>query len=161
MAQSYYDRLLSQAVLTDNIVGPSFTAQEQAPFVGEQIAPLRNVDGDVVAITASRIAAIGIGQFVAPEASPPFVDLTGREEETQITEMADLGEQHRISSDKVEKASVLVTQVVVAEEARKVIEIGQILEERQRRLTEKLRWDAFQGTAIIEVPESRTHRLTD
>lgn len=158
--QKYFERLLRQAVLTDNIVGPSFTAQEQAPFVGERIAPIRNVDGDVVAITASRIAAIGIGQFVAPEASPPFVDLTGREEESQITEMADLAEQHRISPTRWRRLQSSDPEVV-GEEARRLIEIGQILEERNRRLTEKMRWDAFMGRVIAEYQNRDTNLVID
>jgi hypothetical protein len=154
---SYFQRLLSQAVLTENIVGPGFTAQETAPFVGEQIAPLKDYDGDVIAITASRIAAIGIGQWVAPEASRPFVDLTGREEETFLTEMADMGEQHRISPTRWRRLQSNDPNVV-GEEARKLIEIGQILEERNRRLTEKARWDAFMGTLIIEY-QNRDNNL--
>lgn len=158
--ESFYARILKQAILTDNIVGPSFTAQETAPFVGEKIAPLKDVDGEYVAITASRIAAIGIGQFVAPEASPPLIDLTGREEETSITEMADLAEQHRISPTRWRRLQSSDPDVV-AEEARKLIEIGQIMEERNRRLTEKMRWDAFQGRVIAEYQERDSKLVID
>lgn len=153
---SLYERLLKQAVLTENIVTPGFTAQENAPFVGEQLAPLINVDGDVVAITASRIAAIGIGQFVAPEATPPFIDLTGRESETQLTEMADMAEQHRISPTRWRRLQSTDPDVV-GEEARRLIEIGQIMEERARRLTEKMRWDAFQGEVTLEYQNRDTN----
>jgi len=149
----YFQRLLSQAVLTENIVGPSFTAQETAPFVGETIAPLVNYDGDVIAITAARVAAIGVGQHVAPEATRPFIDLTGREEETWLTEMADMGEQHRISPTRWRRLQSS-DPAVVGEEARKLIEIGQIMEERLRRLTELDRWQAFRGTLTITYQNS-------
>ena len=144
----FYERLLAQAVLTANITEPSFTAQENAPFVGENIAPLVDMRTDVVALTVARVAAIGIGSFVAPEGTPPLIDLTGREEESWLTEMADLAEQHRISPTRWRRLQSTDPEVV-AEEARKLIDIGVIMEERARRLTEKMRWDAFQGQVVL------------
>lgn len=152
----YYERLLAQAVLTANITEPSFTAQENAPFVGETLAPLVDMRTDVVAITVARVAAIGIGSHVAPEATPPLIDLTGREEESWLTEMADLAEQHRISPTRWRRLQSTDPDVV-AEEARKLIDIGVIMEERARRLTEKMRWDAFQGSVILEYQNRDTN----
>lgn len=121
---------------------------EAAPFVGEQIAPLVNTTAETIAIRESRTAAFGIGSAVAPEATPVLIDLTGREESSRIHELAEMAEQHRISPTRWYKLQS-TDENVVAEEARKLIEIGQQMEERARRLTEKWRWDAFSGDLTI------------
>ena len=147
------DRLFDQAVLTDFIVKPAQTAMEAAPRLGDQIAPLVDVPGQFVKMRTATVHAFGIGQFKAPEGTPPLVDLTGREESEQLGgEMLQLDEMHRISPTRWARLQS-TDENIVAQEARNIIEIGTELEIRNQRLTEKLRWDAFKGTVIAQYQQ--------
>ena len=70
---------------------------EAAPFLGEQIAPMFDVDNQYISMRVEDIHAYGIGQFRAPEATPPLMDITGREEREEMIELAHLDEMHRVS----------------------------------------------------------------
>jgi len=143
------DDILDQASLTDAIVGPVETEMETAPFLGEQIAPMADTDNQYVSMRVEDLHATGIGQFRAAEASIPLMDITGREEREEVIELAFLDEAHRISPRRWE----ILTQggeKLASREARKLVDIGQILERRNERLTEWMRWQAFSGQMIVE-----------
>lgn len=148
------DRLFNQSVLTDLVVKPVQTAMEAAPRLGDQIAPLRDIQGQFVRMQVRSVHAFGIGQVKAPEATPPLVDLTGREEQEQISgELLQLDEMHRISPTRWERLQS-TDENIVAQESRNIIEIGQELEIRNQRLTEKFRWDALKGTLIAQYQQN-------
>jgi hypothetical protein len=149
------DDIMDQAALTDAIVGPVETEMETAPFLGEQIAPMLDVDGQYVSMRVEDLHAYGIGQFRAPEATPPLMDVTGREEREEVIELAFLDEMHRISPVRWERLNSS-DERVAGREARSLIEIGQILERRNERLTEWMRWQAFSGELTIEYQERET-----
>ena len=154
------DDIMDQAALTDAVVGPVETEMEEAPFVGEQIAPMADTDSQYVSMRVEDLHATGIGQFRAPEASIPLMDITGREEREEVIEMAYLDEAHRISPRRWE----ILTQGgerLAGREARRLIEIGQILERRNERLTEWMRWQAFAGQLTIEYQQRDTALVID
>jgi hypothetical protein len=154
------DDIMDQAALTDAIVGPVETDMEAAPFQGEQIAPMQDSDSQYVSMRVEDLHATGIGQFRAPEASIPLMDITGREEREEVIEMAYLDEAHRISPRRWE----ILTQGgdrLAGREARRLIEIGQILERRNERLTEWMRWQAFSGQLTIEYQQRDTALVID
>jgi hypothetical protein len=154
------DDIMDQAALTDAIVGPVETEMETAPFVGEQIAPMQDTDSQYVSMRVEDLHATGIGQFRAPEASIPLMDITGREERETVIELAYLDEAHRISPRRWE----VLTQggeKLAGREARRLVEIGQILERRNERLTEWMRWAAFSGQLTIEYQLRDTALVID
>jgi hypothetical protein len=154
------DDIMDQAALTDAIVGEVETEMEAAPFIGEQIAPMADTDSQYVSMRVQDFYATGIGQFRAPEASIPLMDITGREEREEVIEMAYLDEAHRISPRRWE----ILTQGgerLAAREARRLVEIGQILERRNERLTEWMRWQAFAGQLTIEYQQRDTALVID
>ena len=154
------DDIMDQAALTDAIVGPVETEMEEMPFLGEQIAPMQDTDSQYVSMRVEDLHATGIGQFRAPEASIPLMDITGREEREEVIEMAYLDEAHRISPRRWE----ILTQGgerLAGREARRLIEIGQILERRNERLTEWMRWQAFSGQLTIEYQMKDTALVID
>src|ERR1044072_6576960 len=119
------DRLFDQSVLTNLIVKPVQTTMEAEPRLGDLIAPMKDVDGQFVRMQVRSVHAFGIGQFKAPEATPPLVDLTGREEQEQISgELLQLGEMHRISPTRWERLQS-TDEAIVAQETRNIVEIGQ------------------------------------
>ncbi len=148
------ERLFDSAVLTDLIVQPVQTSMEAEPRLGDSIAPMRDIDGQFVKMQVRSAHAFGIGQVKAPEATPPLVDLTGREESETISgELIQLDEMHRISPTRWERLQS-TDENIVAQESRSIVEIGQELEIRNQRLTEKFRWDAFKGTVIAQYQQS-------
>lgn len=149
------DDILDQAALTDSIVGPVETEMEQAPFLGEQMAPMFDIDGQYVSMRVSDMHAYGIGQFRAPEATPPLMDITGREESEEVIELVHLDEMHRISPIRWERLNSNDDRIA-GREARSLIEIGQILERRNERLTEWMRWQAFSGELTVEYQQRDT-----
>lgn len=154
------DDIMDQAALTDQIVGPVETEMEAAPFLGEQIAPMEDIDGQYVSMRVEDLHAYGIGQFRAPEATPPLMDLTGREEREEVIELVHLDEMHRISPIRWERLNSTDDRVA-GREARKLIEIGQILERRNERLTEWMRWQAFSGQLTVEYQQRDTALVID
>lgn len=154
------DDILDQAVLTDLIVGPVETEMEAAPFMGEQIAPMEDVDAQYISMQVADMDAYGIGQFRAPEATPPLMDITGREEREEVIELAYLDEMHRIGPIRWERLNSSDPKVA-GREARSLIEIGQILERRNERLTEWMRWQAFSGQLTIEYQQSDSVLVID
>lgn len=154
------DDILDQAILTEAIVGPVETEMESAPFLGEQIAPMQDVDDQYVSMQVQDFHAFGIGQFRAPEATPPLMDITGREEREEVIELAHLDEMHRISPMRWERLNS-TDERVAGREGRKLIEIGQILERRNERLTEWMRWQAFSGQLTIEYQYRDTALVID
>ena len=149
------DDIMDQAALTDAIASEVETEMELAPFIGEQIAPMEQTDSQYVSMSNADTHATGIGQFRAPEASIPLMDITGREERESVIELAYLDEAHRISPRRWE----ILTEGgerLAGREARRLIEIGQILERRNERLTEWMRWQAFSGQLTIEYQQRDT-----
>jgi len=146
------DDILDQAILTESIVGPVETEMEQAPFLGEQLAPMQDVDGQFVSMRVADYHATGIGQFRTPEGAVPLMDITAREESAEVIELAFLDEMHRISPIRWENLNSSDDRVA-GREARSLIEIGQILARRNERLTEWMRWQAFSGQLTLEFEQ--------
>lgn len=154
------DDIMNQAALTSAIAAPVETEMELSPFLGEQIAPMVQTDSQYVKMQVSDTYATGIGQFRAPEGAIPLMDLTGQEERDVVIEMAYLDEAHRISPRRWE----ILTQggdLLANRETRTLIEIGQILERRNERLTEWMRWQAFGGQLTIEYQQRDTALVID
>lgn len=136
-----------QATLTTLINRPLETRFEGISSLGEQIAPLLPVQTREVSVQAREIYAFGAGQFRAPDATPPLVELDAAISESKM-ELVLLDEMRRIkeeqwinlnsSDDRIRKAAGV-----------DLLETGSILALRNRRLTERLRWEAFSGEATV------------
>lgn len=142
--------VFDSAALTNVINHPLETAQENEPTVGESLAPLVDVQSREVKVNVRDVHAFGKGQLRAPGASPPLYEpsLSLREE---VIELAILSEQHRIKDE-----DYLALQSSDENYRKKaglsIVERGNILAIRNRRLTEALRWDAFSGSAVLTYP---------
>lgn len=154
------DDLLDQATLTDAIVGPVETEMETAPYLGEQIAPMADTDNQYVSMRVEDLHSTGIGQFRAQEGSIPLMDITGREEREELIELVFLDEGHRISARRWETLTK-GGDLFSTREARRLVEIGQILERRNERLTEWMRWQAFSGQLTVEYEYRNTALVID
>jgi hypothetical protein len=146
------------AQLTQLVNRPVESRFEGISTLGEQIAPLLSVQSREVSISSREVLAFGQGQFRSPNATPPLVELDAQTTESKM-ELVLLDEMRRIdeetwlnlnSSDERIRSAAGVS----------LVETGQILAVRNRRLTESLRWDAFSGEATITYNAGKDSEAT-
>lgn len=142
--------IFDSASLTGVVNRSLETIQEGTPTVGEQLMPLVDVQSREVKISVRDVLAFGKGQYRAPGATPPLYE-PAVELREEVIELAILSEQHRIKDE-----DYLALQSSDPNYQKKaglsIVERGNILAIRNRRLTETLRWDALTGTAVITYP---------
>lgn len=150
-----------QAVLTRLIDEPVETALEQAPRLGDQIAPLANTESMFARMDVGRTYSFGIGQFKAPNAMPALVEMPVTERREALIEMVNLEEMHRINSEQWQRLNSRDDNVRRAE-GLDVVTRGTILRRRLERLTEKMRWDVFTtGSLTITYPRTNSQLFID
>lgn len=149
MATSIYDRILKQAVLTEAVTKRAKTELETEAYKGLQIAPIYNTNSQYMRMTSQAEHATGVGQFVSPEGTPPLVDTPGREADEKIFEMLRLDEQIRISPTRYE-AMVSTDENIAGQAIHSLIDLGVMLAERNARLIELKRWEAFLTNQVTE-----------
>lgn len=135
------------ATLTQSIRRPLETKYESVSTVGQQIAPLLPVQTREVSIEARDVAAFGAGQYRAPDATPPLVEFNAQISRAKM-ELVLLDEMRRIKEEdwlNLTSPDQRIKEAVVAS----ILEQGEMLAIRNRRLTEDLRWEAFTGEAVI------------
>lgn len=146
--------LWDQAQLTDVILRPadgrSPLATEDQAFYGEQIAPLKTFQGDVAKIRVQETKPFGKGQFRAPDATPALWKPAVTWSE-QLIELVLQDEMERISEQDWKKLNS-ADENIARSAGLDLISRGQILETRNRRLTEWMRWQAFQGVLVVTYP---------
>ena len=150
-----------QAVLTNLVNRPVETALEQAPFLGQQLAPSNDIQARMARVEVANTYSFGIGQFKAPNAMPPLVEMPVPEREAKMIELAQLEEMHRINSEQWMRLNSS-DENIRNSEGLAVVERGQILQRRNERLTEWMRWQAFvNGTLTITYPRTNSQLVID
>lgn len=151
--------LFDQAVLTDLINRPLQTQWEDNPRLGDLIAPVQSIQSRVAKLRVAQTLAFGLGQFKAPDATPPLYtpNQTWREE---IIELALLEEMHRISGEdwlRLNSSDDTIRRAAGVE----IVERGTILQLRNERLTEWMRWQAFSGNLTITYADTGSQLFID
>jgi len=139
--------VFDQAALTDVIRRPLEARVEREPTIGERIAPLVPVQAREVKVQVRDVHAFGKGQYRAPGATPPLFE-PSMELREEVIELALLDEMHRIK-DEDWLALSSPDDNIRRKAGLSVVERGNILAIRNRRLTEDLRWQAFFGEATV------------
>lgn len=153
--------IYDQAVLTAVVNEPVDTALEAAPFLGQTIAPMRQITSRMVRMDVGRTYSFGIGQFKAPNAMPPLIEMPVTERREALIEIAMLEEMHRINSEQWIKLNSNDENIRNAE-GIDVVERGSIMRQRLERLTEWMRWQAFvNGTLTITYPRTNSQVFID
>lgn len=142
-----------QAVLTDLIVRPLTTIFEDQPRLGDLIAPIKSIQSRTAKFRTRQTLAFGKGQFKAPDATPPLYKPNQTWTET-VTELALLEEMERISGEDFMRLSS-TDEVIRRAAGVDLVERGMILARRNERLTEWMRWQAFQGSLTIPYPSGQ------
>lgn len=146
--------LWDQSVLTDLIVRPLTTQFEDNPRLGDLIAPIVPIQSRTAKVRTMQTKAFGKGQFKAPDATPGLykADQTWSE---SIIELALLEEMERISGEnwlQLNSSDDVVRKAAGVD----LVTRGQILQLRNERLTEWMRWQAFSGSLTITYPSGST-----
>lgn len=153
--------IYDQAVLTELVNQPVDTALEQAPFLGENIAPTNDQESRMARMDIGRQYSFGIGQFKAPNAMPALVEMPVTERREALIEMAQLEEMHRINSEQWLKLNSN-DEFIRNAEGLDVVSRGQVLRRRLERLTEWMRWQAFvNGSLTITYPRTNSQIFID
>jgi hypothetical protein len=153
--------IYDQAVLTALVNEQVDTALEQAPFLGEQIAPTNQIQSRMARMDVGRTYSFGIGQFKAPNAMPALIEMPVTERREALIEMAQLEEMHRINSEQWIRLNSNDENIRNAE-GLDVVERGRILRQRLERLTEWMRWQAFvSGSLTITYPRTNSQLVID
>jgi hypothetical protein len=151
--EDLWDNAVFTEVIRRNIVEESQNVggDEQRQLIGATIAPLTDVQSRRARIRVSDVLPWGIGQFKAPDATPPLyktrpkltefiVDLALLEEMERFTESDWL--KLNSNDDAIARGALLsLTQRMT------------ILQNRYDMLTEWMRWQAFKGTLLITYPD--------
>lgn len=145
--------LMDQAVLTDLINRPLTTQFEDNPRLGDLIAPTRSLAGRSAKLRVRQALAFGKGQFRAPDGTPALYkgNQTFREE---TIELALLEEMERISEEQY-LALNSPDEMVRRASGLDMVERGRILQLRNERLTEWMRFQAFSGGLTITYPSGQ------
>lgn len=139
--------LFPQAALTDIVRRALLTAWETIPSPGADIAPLKPTMDRLIRRDIAEVAPFGIGQFRAPNATPPIYNPKINFTE-EVTELLILDEMSPISEDLY----IRLTSDVAAIRARAGVDLatlGKILQLRFERLTEVMRWQIFKGNPLV------------
>lgn len=141
----------NQAVLTTVINRPPAgrapgAAEDTAPL-GAQIAPLKTHPARNAKLSVSEVVPFGKGQFRAPDASIPFFKPQIAWSEQLIT-LALLDEREPISEEDWMKLNSPVEEIRRSV-GMDIVDKGRTLKTRNERLTEWMRWQAFQGELTI------------
>jgi hypothetical protein len=144
--ENVYD-VFQQAAITDLVRRNLLTVLETVPDMGDNIAPLVQCYDRTIKREIAEVASFGIGQIRAPDASPRIyipkltftqevVSLLLCDEMTPITEDLWL----RMTSP---------TPAVKARAGVDLVTNGRILQLRNERLTEVMRWAMFKGNPLV------------
>ncbi len=139
--------VFDQAALTGVVNRPLVKAIESEPTIGERIAPLFPVQGRQVKLRYRDIEAFGLGQYRAPGATPPLAEFQSELEE-RVIGLVLLDEMHRINDEDYLNLTS-ADENVRAAAGLSIVERGNALAIRNRRLTEALRWQAFSGEVTV------------
>lgn len=164
-----------QSLLTDVIRRPPLgrdpgAAEDTVPFLGDRIAPLKTHPARTAKVRVAELKPFGLGQFRAPDATPPLYKPAVSWSET-IIELALLDEMERISEEdwlKLNSADENIQRSAGAS----LVDRGRILQLRNRRRTEWMRWqmlltgamtipyDAGNGTLYVDYGYAAGHKVT-
>lgn len=144
-----------QATLTNVIQRPPAgrapgAAEDDPNLLGETIAPLRTLAGRTARVRVAELRPFGKGQFRAPDATPALFKPAVSWSE-QVLELVLIDEMERISEEdwmKLQSADENIRRSAGAS----LVDRGRILELRNTRATEAMRWQAFQGQVVVTYP---------
>lgn len=132
-----------QSLLTNIIRRPPLgrapgAAEDTEPFLGERLAPLKSIPTRTAKLRVAELKPFGLGQFRAPDATPPLFKPSVSWQET-IIELTLPDEMERISEEDWMKLNS-PDENVRRSAGVTLVDRGRILRLRNQRRTEWMRW---------------------
>jgi len=124
---------------------------EDRGFIGAGIAPLVPVQSRVTRIAVADVLPFGLGQFKAPDATPPLFKAKPKLEE-KVIELVLLEEMERITGEEWIKLNS-VDPLIARGAMLSLVDRLRIMTQRNDVLTEWMRWQAFKGVLTVTYPE--------
>ncbi len=150
--------LFDQATLTRSIQKPLQLMWEDQPFLGDKIAPLTDVQSRNVRTRVYDVVGFGLGQFKAPDASMPLFKSQTSYRDILI-ELALLEEAEQIKYEDYLKLHSS-DETIRRSTGLELVQRGQVLALRNRRLTEWMRWQVFtKGNLMITYPTGQKFQV--
>lgn len=153
MLQDFFDQIVLTKLVRRNIEEEAAqnSGGENRDFFGANIAPLTPVQARQIKVRIAGIDAYGLGQFKAPDATPPLTKAKPTLVE-RVYELVQLEEMERFTG---EEWMLLNSddERIQAGAMLSLVQRNTRLQARNNRLTEKMRWDAFKGTLTVTYPE--------
>lgn len=147
-----YD-VFSQATFTDLVRRRLQTMFESIPHIGPTIAPTYPVYDRTIEREIAEVAAFGVAQFRAPDATPSIYTPQNRYTQ-EVATLLLIDEMQRISEDQHLKLTS-PTPNVRARAGMDLVTASAILQLRNENRTEWMRWQAFLGNNIvIQYPQT-------
>lgn len=149
-----WDQALLTTVIQRPPAGRAPGAAEDAPFLGERVAPFKALAGRNARVRVSELKPFGTGQFRAPDATPPLFKPAVAWSEV-VLELVLIDEMERIQEEDWMKLHSADENIALSAGAS-LVDRGRILRLRNERATEKLRWQAFSGQVTVVYPTGST-----
>ncbi len=154
------EEIFQQQVLTEvvrrniELEAQTDTGGENRAYFGQRIAPLKPVQSRVTRIRITDVSPYGLGQFKAPDASPPLFKAAPTLKE-QYIELVLLEEMERFTGE--EWILLNSNDDSISRGARlSLVDRMKIMQARNDQLTELMRWSAFKGSVSVTYPDGGT-----
>lgn len=145
--------LWDTAAITDLVTRPVTTQYEDQPRLGDLIAPLRDINGFEARLQVRGTFAFGKGQFRSLDATPALWKPSQSLRE-EIQSLLMLDEMSRIGESQFMQLSSPDPQIRL-NAGVDLVTLGTMLALRNERLSEWMRWKAFQGELTVEYPSGQ------
>lgn len=127
---------------------------ENRARIGESLMPLVPVQSRVARITIADVLPYGLGQFKAPDATPPLFKTKPTIRE-RVMELVLLEEMERFTGE--EWIRLNSNDALIAKGAMlSLVDRLRNMVQRNEQLTEWMRWQALKGTLTVTYPDGGT-----
>jgi hypothetical protein len=152
--EDFFDQAIQTVLVDRNIEREAQGLVGQAGtqgFDGATIAPQVSVQSTWVKLRITDVMPYGMGQFRAPNASPPLFKPRPVLREERL-KLAYLDEMEPI--DNEEWVLLRSNDESIRRGARlSLLDRGRIMQQRNDQLTEWMRWEAFKGSVVAPYPD--------
>lgn len=127
---------------------------ENRARIGETIMPLVPVQSRVARIAVADVLPYGLGQFKAPDATPPLFKAKPTLRE-RVMELVLLEEMERFTGEewiRLNSADPLIARGAMLS----LVDRLRVMVNRNEQLTEWMRWQALKGTLTVTYPDGGT-----
>jgi hypothetical protein len=139
--------IFQQAAFTDLVRRKLLTLWETIPDMGDQIAPNVPVYDRTIEREIAEVAAFGVAQFRAPDATPAIFNPQMRYTQ-EVVSLLLIDEMQRIDED-LHLRLTSPTPAIAARAGVDLVTSATILQLRNEKRTELMRWQAFTGQNIV------------